>query len=83
MLSKLALRSEKLTEENKIINEVIVCTKKYFIRLDALILELDSNIIGRNLSKLISNPIHIIKGSDLEIESKIPRVIIKKKSLLE
>jgi hypothetical protein len=68
---------------NRIINEVIVWIRKYFIMLDEVIGELDSTIRGRNEIRLISRPIQIIRKELLDIATRIPQVSLDKNKVLE
>jgi hypothetical protein len=68
--------------ENKIKNDAIVWTKKYFIIPTLLKIDFVSSNIGKKAIRFNSSPIHIINGLDEEILIVVPQIKKKKKTLV-
>lgn len=68
----------KPIDKNRIKKDIIAWTKKYFIDLLAIVLLLIMFIKGIKANKLISIPIHTIKGVWEEIIKITPQIILIK-----
>lgn len=63
---KLEQEIERLTKQNKALNEVYELTKKEYIRLNNIINELEEYMIGKDIYKILLYKLRDLKESDKE-----------------